>query len=153
MIEAFGSFGQLAIPDDADAHRFCALASLVEGSPFREGQPLLEGHVETLALGRAELQHPGDRQTIGLHPRFGLPGFHIARVYFVERCVEIGGCHIPESRGALGNYGHEPNPVEPIEGCRVLGLRHGKKQVTADLFDAQLEKLPQDGQITGLVTG
>ena len=153
MIEAFGSLGQLAIPDHVDANRLCSLACLVEGSPFRERQPFLGRHVETLALGRAELQHLGDRETIGLHPRFRLPGFHIARVYLVECRVELSCRHIPESGGTLGDYGHEPNPLEPIEGRRVLGLGHGKKQMTADLFDAQFEELPQDGQIAGLVAG
>ena len=132
VIEAFRSLGQLAIPDDLDAHRLGPLAHLVERSAFGERQPFLDGHIETLALGRAELQHLGDRLPIGLHPRFRLPDFHIARVDLVECGVEFGCRQPARGGGALGDHGHEPDPLQPGEGRTVLGLGHGKKEVSAD---------------------
>ncbi len=112
-----------------------------------EAAPLLERHLELLALADPELEDVRDGLAVRLEARFCLPDLRVSGVDRVEqRSIEIPAA---ASRATLGiplDQRHEPDPDQPGRGLPQLGLRDREQEVAADVVQPEVVQGLQDRQ-------
>jgi len=151
LVVAVGSLGDLAIPDDVDAHRFGPGPGRVKRRLVREGQPLGGAHVEPLTLTAAELDHIRDRLGIALQVGLGLPLLQVLCLGPLQQRLERRPVGLLERFRALFEHAHHAGPREPGAGLVVLRGGDLEQQMAAHIVDAQLAEPAQDGNVADLV--
>ena len=120
---------------------------LGERRPAREGAPLLERHLELLALTDPELEDVRDRLAVGLQTRFRLPDLGVPGVDRVEQPLDRDpGARIAGDLGIPLDQRHQPDPDQPGPGPLQLAVGHCEQEVAPDVVEAEVVQGLQDRQ-------
>ena len=150
LVIALGGQGQGRVPGRVEAQLGGPGPGGLRAGGAGEGQPLLGGGLEALALGGPPRHPVGHGLGVGGEPGRRLPRLHQHVGGPVHRLAG-GDLRGPVSGRGLLQGGPDAGPVQPRFGPGVGLVGDGVQEVAVDLIEAGLAEELQHGQVGGLV--